>query len=182
MKTETTVILDSVGIKRALTRIAHEILERNKGIARPGPDRHPHRRHPPGPRTGRPSGGDRRSEGSRSAPWTSPSTGTTSAASPPACRWARPTSPSASKGRRVVSGGRRALYRPHHPRRHGRHDGPRPAPVHSTGGAHRPGPPGIADPRRFRRPQRADQPARKTIQVCFDDANRAVEVATLEKQ
>lgn len=32
MKTETTVILDSVGIKRAMTRIAHEILERNKGI------------------------------------------------------------------------------------------------------------------------------------------------------
>jgi pyrimidine operon attenuation protein/uracil phosphoribosyltransferase len=29
---ETTVILDGVGIKRALTRIAHEILERNKGV------------------------------------------------------------------------------------------------------------------------------------------------------
>ncbi len=33
MKTEATVILDGVGIRRALTRIAHEILERNKGIA-----------------------------------------------------------------------------------------------------------------------------------------------------
>lgn len=32
MKTEATVILDGAGIKRALTRIAHEILERNKGI------------------------------------------------------------------------------------------------------------------------------------------------------
>ena len=34
MKTEATVILDGVGVKRALTRIAHEILERNKGIAK----------------------------------------------------------------------------------------------------------------------------------------------------
>lgn len=32
MATESTVILDGVGIKRALTRIAHEILERNKGV------------------------------------------------------------------------------------------------------------------------------------------------------
>lgn len=32
MSTEATVILDGVGIKRALTRIAHEILERNKGV------------------------------------------------------------------------------------------------------------------------------------------------------
>jgi pyrimidine operon attenuation protein / uracil phosphoribosyltransferase len=30
---ESTVILDGVGIKRALTRIAHEVLERNKGIS-----------------------------------------------------------------------------------------------------------------------------------------------------
>lgn len=29
---ETTVILDGNGIRRALTRIAHEILERNKGV------------------------------------------------------------------------------------------------------------------------------------------------------
>lgn len=29
---EKTVILDGTGIKRALTRIAHEILERNKGV------------------------------------------------------------------------------------------------------------------------------------------------------
>ncbi len=32
MTTEGTVILDVAGIKRALTRIAHEVLERNKGI------------------------------------------------------------------------------------------------------------------------------------------------------
>ncbi len=32
MSTEQTVILDSAGVKRALTRIAHEILERNKGV------------------------------------------------------------------------------------------------------------------------------------------------------
>ena len=32
MSAETTVILDGTGIKRALTRIAHEILERNKGV------------------------------------------------------------------------------------------------------------------------------------------------------
>ncbi len=32
MKTDETVILDGAGIKRALTRIAHEILERNKGV------------------------------------------------------------------------------------------------------------------------------------------------------
>ncbi len=32
MGTETTVILDANGVKRALTRIAHEILERNKGM------------------------------------------------------------------------------------------------------------------------------------------------------
>ncbi len=29
---ENTVILDSNGVKRALTRIAHEVLERNKGV------------------------------------------------------------------------------------------------------------------------------------------------------
>src|SRR5512137_2727138 len=30
---ENTIILDEVGVKRALTRIAHEILEKNKGIS-----------------------------------------------------------------------------------------------------------------------------------------------------
>lgn len=29
---ERTVILDGIGVKRALTRIAHEVLERNKGV------------------------------------------------------------------------------------------------------------------------------------------------------
>ena len=33
MATEQTVLMDGAGIKRALTRIAHEILERNKGVA-----------------------------------------------------------------------------------------------------------------------------------------------------
>jgi pyrimidine operon attenuation protein/uracil phosphoribosyltransferase len=33
LKTESTIILDEVGVKRALTRIAHEILEKNKGIS-----------------------------------------------------------------------------------------------------------------------------------------------------
>lgn len=33
MADEKTVILDGAGIKRALTRISHEILERNKGLA-----------------------------------------------------------------------------------------------------------------------------------------------------
>jgi len=32
MGEESTVILDGAGVKRALTRIAHEILERNKGV------------------------------------------------------------------------------------------------------------------------------------------------------
>ncbi len=32
MQNESTVILDEVGVKRALTRIAHEILEKNKGV------------------------------------------------------------------------------------------------------------------------------------------------------
>lgn len=32
MGAENTVILDGTGVKRALTRIAHEILERNKGV------------------------------------------------------------------------------------------------------------------------------------------------------
>ncbi len=32
MTAEQTVILDGAGVKRALTRIAHEILERNKGV------------------------------------------------------------------------------------------------------------------------------------------------------
>lgn len=33
MSEERTVILDGAGIKRALTRISHEILERNKGLS-----------------------------------------------------------------------------------------------------------------------------------------------------
>ena len=33
MVEEQTVLMDGAGIKRALTRIAHEILERNKGVA-----------------------------------------------------------------------------------------------------------------------------------------------------
>ena len=33
MTAEKTVLMDGAGIKRALTRIAHEILERNKGVA-----------------------------------------------------------------------------------------------------------------------------------------------------
>jgi pyrimidine operon attenuation protein/uracil phosphoribosyltransferase len=33
MAAESTVILDGAGIRRALTRIAHEIIERNKGVA-----------------------------------------------------------------------------------------------------------------------------------------------------
>lgn len=32
MGVDSTVILDGVGVKRALTRIAHEVLERNKGV------------------------------------------------------------------------------------------------------------------------------------------------------
>jgi pyrimidine operon attenuation protein/uracil phosphoribosyltransferase len=32
MTNETTVILDESGVRRALTRISHEILERNKGV------------------------------------------------------------------------------------------------------------------------------------------------------
>jgi len=32
VKTESTVILDGIGVIRALTRIAHEILEKNKGV------------------------------------------------------------------------------------------------------------------------------------------------------
>ncbi len=32
MSTETHVIMDETAIRRALTRIAHEILEKNKGI------------------------------------------------------------------------------------------------------------------------------------------------------
>ena len=32
MVTEETVILDGTGVRRALTRIAHEVLERNKGV------------------------------------------------------------------------------------------------------------------------------------------------------
>ncbi len=32
MSTDSTIILDEAGVKRALTRIAHEILEKNKGI------------------------------------------------------------------------------------------------------------------------------------------------------
>ena len=32
MATSETVLLDQPGINRALTRIAHEILERNKGV------------------------------------------------------------------------------------------------------------------------------------------------------
>lgn len=32
MNVETTVILDESGVRRALTRISHEILERNKGV------------------------------------------------------------------------------------------------------------------------------------------------------
>ena len=33
MASESTVIMDGAGIRRALTRIAHEIIERNKGVA-----------------------------------------------------------------------------------------------------------------------------------------------------
>ena len=33
MAAESTVILDGAGIRRALTRIAHEIIERNKGVS-----------------------------------------------------------------------------------------------------------------------------------------------------
>lgn len=33
MAAEQTVLMDGSGVKRALTRIAHEILERNKGVA-----------------------------------------------------------------------------------------------------------------------------------------------------
>ena len=33
MGADSTVILDGTGVKRALTRIAHEILEKNKGVA-----------------------------------------------------------------------------------------------------------------------------------------------------
>jgi pyrimidine operon attenuation protein/uracil phosphoribosyltransferase len=32
MSSETTIILDESGVRRALTRISHEILERNKGV------------------------------------------------------------------------------------------------------------------------------------------------------
>ena len=43
-----TAILDQAGITRAVTRIAHEILEHNKGCEKPRPDRHSLRWRPPG--------------------------------------------------------------------------------------------------------------------------------------
>ena len=57
-------VLDAADIARALTRIAHEILERNKGGARPRPARHPHPRRPAG-RTHRRA--DRRRRGRRAS-------------------------------------------------------------------------------------------------------------------
>ena len=42
-----TAILDQAGITRAVTRIAHEILEHNKGLQQPRPDRHSVRWRPP---------------------------------------------------------------------------------------------------------------------------------------
>ena len=54
MADSETVILDQAGVNRALTRISHEILERNKGTARSRSGRHSHRRGSPGRATAQP--------------------------------------------------------------------------------------------------------------------------------
>ena len=75
-------LLDAADVRRALTRIAHEIVERDKGAERPGAGRHRQPRRPPraaarGARSPR-----SRARTSRSASWTSRSTATTSDSRP----------------------------------------------------------------------------------------------------
>ena len=113
-------VLDAADISRALTRIAHEILERNKGAERRGPARHPHPRRAAG-RAGSPRGSPRsRARRSRSA-----SLDVTMYRDDLRLRPARALErtdipPGGIDGADRRARRRRAVLRPHHPGRAGR--------------------------------------------------------------
>ena len=149
-------VFDAADLRRAHTRIAHEIVERNHGaddvvlvglytrgvaLAR---------------RLAAAIEAFEGVDGARSARSTSPSTATTSACAPvtPARPDRGPVDIS-GQGRRARR--RRALHRPHRPRRARRAHRARPAPGGAARGAGRPRPPGAADPARLRGQEPADQ-------------------------
>ncbi len=120
---EGRTVLDARDVSRALTRISHEILERNKRLARPGPARDPDQGRPPRPPD---RGQDLRGRGHRGAgrlprrhdvprrPADAPGPG------PAAHRDPDRRDRRQDRG----AGRRRALLRPHDPgraRRHERH-------------------------------------------------------------
>ena len=153
-----TRVMDADDIRRAIWRMAHEIVERNHGVEdvvlvglQTGGVGWPR----PSPRPSRRSTATRR----RSAPSTSP------------CYrddiGVRPVLPEAVTeiafdldGAHGRAGRRRALHRPHDPGRPRRPPRLRPAPGGAARRDGRPGPPGAADPARLRRQEPADPPRR----------------------
>ena len=154
MASGETVILDQAGINRALTRIAHEILERNKGTAgvvlvgiRTGGD---HLAAQLRARIAEIEGEDR-PLGAVDITMYRDDLGTRGS-----LPMGKTEIPFPLDGRRVILVDDVLLYRPHHSRRHGRPDRSRPAAQYPVGGVDRPRPSRTADPPRLRRAQCAD--------------------------
>ena len=161
-------VLEAPDIGRALTRIAHEILERNQGRRRPGPARHPDPRRRRSP-AGSPPGSTR----SRAAPVPVGSLDVTMYRDDLRLRPARAlerTDAPAGRRRRPDRrpGRRRPLLRPHRPGRARRARRPRPAARGPAGRPGRPRPPRAADPGRLRRQEPADLAA-ESVRVLLEE-------------
>ena len=159
------VLLDEEAIRRTLSRIAHEIIERNDelddvalvGIHTRGVPLAQRLRRLIEERAGR--------RARRSASSTSPSTATTCTCAPGrAPRRAQPLVRDTKldfelEGRTVDPRRRRPLHRPHDPRRDRRAVRVRPPRARAARRARRPRPPRAADPARLRRQEPADRRA-----------------------
>ena len=151
-------VMDADDVRRAIWRMAHEVIERNHGLDGVRARRDADRRGRPGRRAGRRAPRDRRHRAA----------GRLARRRPVPRRHRHP--PGAARGghrhprrhrrRHRGAGRRRALHRSHHPRRPRRPQRLRPAPVGAARGDGRPRPPRAADPTRLRRQEPADPPRR----------------------
>ncbi len=163
-------VLDADDLRRAHTRIAHEIVERNHGAERP------RARRPLHPRSSRSPAASptaiervRARRRCRSARSTSPSTATTSAPRGAAARPHRGPGRRRGQGRRARR--RRAVHRPHGARRARRAHRARPSAGGAARGPRRPRSPGAADPRRLRGQEPADQRHGEDVRVRLEETD-----------
>ena len=151
------VVMDADRISRALVRIAHEIVERNRGVEQLAVDRRALARRAAGPAHRRRAQEHlrRRRAGRRTRHHALPRRPDAPGGRPAADRPPH-RDPVLDRRPDHRAGRRRPVHRPHHPRRARRADRLRPPARHPAGGAGRPRPPRAADQGRLRRQEHPD--------------------------